>query len=178
MRKLMRYKIKIAEGKKVAFINKILGRDEREENLKKEVKSLELRKESILVSINGEITSIQAEQKRILLEAGQYAYGIWSKEKLQADMTTYFEQIKVLDDKIAQEEMRKKEMSARYDEEIKLISGNIAMAVPSGMSGSGNVAVSSSIATSIAGGAGICPKCNSTIASDDVFCQSCGTKLQ
>ena len=97
----------------MAFINKILGKDEREEQLKQELKSMELRKGSIVASIDGEIGNMRSEQKRILLEAGQYAYGIWSKEKLQADMTTYFEQIKVLDDKIAQEEMRKKEKSKK-----------------------------------------------------------------
>ena len=36
----------------MALLNKLLGKDEREENLKKEIKSLEFRKESVLSSIN------------------------------------------------------------------------------------------------------------------------------
>ena len=49
----------------MALLNRILGKDEREEKLKKEIKSLELRKESILTSINNEIIKLQAEQNSL-----------------------------------------------------------------------------------------------------------------
>lgn len=147
----------------MAFINKLLGKDEREENLKQEIRSMELRKESIVAAINGEIANMQAEQRRILLEAGQHAYGIWCRENVQSDLTNYFEQTRVLDDKIAQEELRKKEMAARYDEEIQLIAGNINVAV-------GNP-------NNFGGTTSGCPNCGFAVKSGDLFCQGCGSKL-
>ena len=149
----------------MALFNKILGKDEREENLKREIKSLEFRKQSVLTSINGEIASLQSEQKALFSKAGEYAYNIWYKDEKQADLTSYWNQVKELADKIEAQEAKKKEMTDRYDEEIKLISSNFNMAVSSG-----NLAAAS--------GSAVCPKCGSAISDEDVFCQSCGTKLK
>lgn len=149
----------------MALLNKILGKDEREENLKKEIKSLEFRKQSVLTSINGEIASLKSERKTLFLEAGEYAYDVWYKDETQADLTSYWNQVQELEDKIAAQEAKKKEMTDRYDEEIKLISNSL------------NVAVNSSN-SAVASGSALCPNCGSAIADDDVFCQSCGTKLQ
>lgn len=149
----------------MALLDKILGKDEREENLKKEVKSLEFRKQSVLASINGEIANLQSEQRALYLEAGEYAYNVWCKDKTQADLTSYWDQVQELADKIAVKEAKKKEMTERYDEEISLMSSNFAVAV-------------NSAAPMVASGSNVCPNCGSAIADDDVFCQSCGTKLQ
>lgn len=149
----------------MALLNKLLGKDEREENLKKEIKSLEFRKQSVLTSINGEIASLQSEQKTLFFEAGEYAYDIWCKDKTQTDLTSYWDQVQELTDKIAAQEAKKKEMTDRYDEEIKLISSSLNVAVNSGN-------------PEVASGSASCPNCGSAIAEGDIFCQNCGTKLQ
>lgn len=149
----------------MALLNKILGKDEREENLKKEIKSLEFRKQSVLTSINGEIANLQSEQRTLFLEAGEYAYNIWCKEGIQADLTGYWDQVQELADKIAVQEAKKKEMTGRYDEEINLISSNL------------NVAVNS-VVPAVAFGSALCPNCGFAVADGDIFCQSCGAKLQ
>lgn len=149
----------------MALLDKILGKDEREENLKKEIKSLEFRKQTVLTSINGEIASLQSEQRTLFLEAGEYAHDIWCKDEKQADLTSYWDQVQELTDKIAAQEAKKKEMTDRYDEEINLISSSL------------NVAVKSTNSEAASGSAS-CPNCGSAIAADDIFCQSCGTKLQ
>lgn len=151
----------------MALLNKILGKDEREENLKKEIKSLEFRKESVLVSINSEITGLQAQQKKLYLEAGKYAYEVWCEDKTQADLTTYWNQVQELDGKIEVQEAKKKEMSDRYDEEIKLIASSMNVMVNSPVS-----------AAPVDSGSASCPNCGAPIAEDDIFCQGCGTKLQ
>ena len=95
----------------MALLNKLLGKDEREENLKKEIKSLEFRKESVLASIHSEIKQLMSEQRTIFLDAGKYAYETWCENKTQADLTTYWNQVQELDGKIAAQKAKKKEMN-------------------------------------------------------------------
>ena len=151
----------------MALLNKLLGKDEREENLKKEIKSLEFRKESVLASIHSEIKQLKSEQKTIFLEAGKYAYEAWCENKAQADLTTYWNQVQELDGKIAAQKAKKKEMTDRYDEEIQLIASSLNIAVSSNASAVSSDADSAS-----------CPNCGMAIADGDIFCQGCGTKLQ
>ena len=42
----------------MAFLDKVLGKDERERKLEKEIRSLELRKESVFSAIDGEIARL------------------------------------------------------------------------------------------------------------------------
>ncbi len=149
----------------MALFDKLLGKDETEEKLKQEIKSLELRKESVLASINKEIGNRQAEQNTLFLEAGKYAYDIWSKDEVQADLTDYWDKVQELADQIKEQEAKKKEMTERYEEEISLIAGNLH----TGMHAA---------APAAAPGSASCPNCGAAIADGDVFCQSCGTKLQ
>ena len=149
----------------MALLNRILGKDEREEKLKKEIKSLELRKESILKSINNEIIKLQAEQNSLFLDAGKHAYDIWNKDKLQTNLSSYWDRVQELDDRIKEQEAKKKEMTERYDEEIKLISNNLNIGVSEGTS-------------TVSFGTASCPYCGTAITSDDIFCQSCGKKLK
>lgn len=148
----------------MALLNKILGKDEKEENLKKEIRSLEVRKESVLSAINGEVTTLQAEQRALFLDAGKYAYETWHKDKTQADLTSYWIQVKELEDKIAVQEEKKKEMTDRYDEEISLIASNLSAAGSNSSEGTQGTA--------------FCPNCGASVAKGDIFCQGCGAKLQ
>ena len=104
----------------MALINKLLGKDEREENLKKEISSLEFRKETVTASINSEIMGLRAEQEKHLLDAGRTAYDVWRKEETQADLTSFWNEVQDIADKIEVQEAKRKEMIERYDEEIKI----------------------------------------------------------
>lgn len=148
----------------MALLDKILGRDEREEKLKQEIKSLELRKESVFLSINNEIADLEREQKNIYLEAGKYAYDRWCKDKEQVELTSYWEKIQLLEKQIKEQEDKKTEMGNRYDEEIKLITQSMGAGV-----------ISTGTASA---GTDSCPKCGAPVVEDDLFCQSCGTKLR
>ena len=151
----------------MALFNKLLGKDDREEKLKQEINSLEFRKESILATINGEIANLQTEQRNILLEAGKYGFESWSADKTEVSLISFFEKVQELDGKIEAQETKKKEMTERYDEEIKLIANNLNF----GSMNVGTPAVAS-------GSSASCPNCGAGIASDDFFCQNCGTKLK
>ena len=110
---------------------------------------------------------VEDEKLNLILEAGKYAYEIWCENKIQADLTTYWNQVQDLDGKIAVQKAKKKEMSDRYDEEIQLIASNL------------NIAVSSNAPTvPLESASASCPNCGMAIADGDIFCQECGTKLQ
>lgn len=150
----------------MAFLDKVLGRDEKEEQLKREIRSLELRKESVFSSINGEIARLQGEKRNILLEAGTNAYEIWCKDKSQTNLVEYWNKIVELEKAISEQEAKRTEMGNRYDEEISLIRSTFGVV---------NVTAESQNVTN---GAGKCPKCNAPITADDIFCTGCGTRLQ
>ena len=148
----------------MAFFD-IFAKDEREENLKREISSLEFRKETIISSIDAEIASLRAEQENCFLDAGRYAYEIWRKEKTQADLTFCWNKVQEIVGKITVQETKKKEMTERYEEEIKLMASNL------------NIAMNSSSASTSSGTA-TCPNCGAGISYSDVFCQACGSKVK
>lgn len=151
----------------MALFDKLLGRDEKEENLKKEIHSLELRKESVFSSIDAEIMRLQNEKQQVLLTAGTTAYNTWCKDRTQADLTEYWNKIQDLEKAVAEQEAKKTEMGNRYDEEIRLIRNNLGISN-----------VSTPAAATSVGGANQCPSCGAPISADDIFCQGCGTKLK
>lgn len=151
----------------MALFNKILGKEEREPNLKQEIRSLEFRKESVVASINKEIAHLQSEQNALFVEAGKYAYDVWREDETKADLSNYWNRVEKIAEKIAGQEAKRQEMTERYDEEINLMASNFDV----------NVTVNSGSST-MATGFGSCPNCGSAIDDGDVFCQNCGTKLQ
>ena len=88
----------------MAFLDKVLGRDERERELEKEIRSLELRKESVFAGINGEIGRLQNERTNLLLAAGTAAYDTWIRENTAADLKEFWNRMGELDRQIAEQE--------------------------------------------------------------------------
>lgn len=142
----------------MAFMDKVLGRDEKETKLKQEIKSLELRKESVFSTIDGEIARLQRERSNVLLNAGSTAYETWNKDHEQADLSEFWAKVQELEKLIAGQEAKKADMGSKYDEEIKLISSNLG--------------ISNSVSYMQ------CPKCGAAITEDDVFCQNCGGSVK
>lgn len=148
----------------MALLDKVLGKDERERKLEKEIRSLELRKESVFSAINGEIARLQRERSNVLLAAGTAAYEVWNRDKTQADLTEFWDKIQDLEKQIAEQEAKRSEMGIKYDEEIRLINSNLGMHAANEPS-------------TVDTGAK-CPKCGAAISEDDIFCQGCGAKLK
>lgn len=141
----------------MALFDKMMGKDDKEKKLKQEIKSLELRKESVLSAINNEIARLQRERSNVLLQAGTVAYDAWSNDGAQADLAEFWDKIQELDKGIAEQEVKKEEMVAKYDEEIRLINSNLGI---------------SSVSSSTQ-----CPKCGALVGQGDRFCQNCGASI-
>lgn len=144
----------------MALLDKVFGKDERERQLEKEIKSLELRKGSVLAAIDTEIARLQGERNNMFLNAGMAAYEAWKKGDEQADLTEYWDKVKGLEEVVVEQQNKKTEMGVKYDEEIKLINSNLG------------------INTASAQGVKHCPNCGMEISDDNIFCRGCGTKLK
>ena len=142
----------------MALLDKVLGKDDKEKKLKQEIKSLELRRESVFSAINGEIARLQRERGNVLLQAGTTAYDAWVNSHTQADLSEFWDKIQELEKGIAEQETKKTEMGAKYDEEIRLINSNLGV--------------------SAAGDSALCPKCGAPVGQGDSFCQNCGASIQ
>lgn len=160
----------------MALFDKILGKDEREEDLRKEVKSLELRKESVLAAIGSEIAALESEQGAVFRKAGRHAYDSWREGKAQADLTEHWREVEELGRKIDALRAKEREMRSRYEEEIHLIAG-VLHGAPRAHGGRGADAPAASGAAPVSDLA-FCSNCGSEIADGDLFCQNCGEKLQ
>lgn len=158
----------------MALLDKMFGVDEKESKLKQEIKSLELRKESVFTAIGNEITRLENEKTTLLFEAGKFAYETW-KEDADAEcaLTTYWEKIVELEAQIAEQEAKKTEMGNRYDEEITLIKNTLTVNNQTTEKRTPSIVMPGAVT-----GGAKCPKCNSAVAVDDMFCQNCGNKLK
>ena len=160
----------------MAFLDKVLGKDERERMLEKEIRSLEIRKESVFAAINAEIARIQNERTNVLLAAGSSAYEAWKNSNSQADLTEYWEKAVELDKQIAEQEAKRADMGVKFDEEIRLINNNLSMftanPAPASMPAAapGTAPAENAVAQ--------CPNCGMAVKDTDIFCKSCGTKLR
>ena len=132
--------------------------------LENEIRSLELRKQSVFSAIDGEIARLQSQRSQILLDAGIAAYNTWNEDKIQADLTEFWSKVQELESQIAEQENKKYEMGIKYNEEIQLINSTLNL---------DNARPMSSIGTGIR-----CPKCGASLAVNTIFCQECGTKVQ
>lgn len=148
----------------MAFLDKVLGKDENERKLEKEIRSLELRKESVFAAIDSEIARLQDERTNVLLTAGYAAYDEWVKEKATADLSEFWDKIQGLEGQIEAQNAKKTEMGMKYDEEIRLLNSSIGIPMA-------NAAVNVSNEKQ-------CPSCGKAISEGDIFCQGCGRKLQ
>lgn len=156
----------------MAFLDKVLGKDERERQLEKEIRSLELRKESILSTINGEIARLQGERSNVLTAVGTAVYEAHKKEEEQPELQAYWDKAADLEKQIAEQETKREEMTVKYDEEIRLINANLAAYKATAAAPANNAY------TAPAAAGKRCPECGAPVADGNVFCRSCGTKLQ
>lgn len=148
----------------MAFLDKVLGKDENERKLEKEIRSLELRKESVFAAIDSEIVRLQSERTNVLLAAGTAAYDEWIKEKATADLSVFWDRIQGLEGQIEAQNAKKTEMGMKYDEEIRLLHSSIGITM-------------TNTTANISNGKQ-CHSCGKAISEGDIFCQGCGTKLQ
>lgn len=146
----------------MALFTKLFNKDEKAVQVQNEIKSLQIRKESVVSAIQTDIAKLQKEKENVLLQAGTKAYEDWmnhcsSMEGLEA----FWKQIQDIETDKKEKEAKKAEMETKYDEEISLLQKDLNQNIPEN-TGSGMA----------------CPKCGAGIKEEDLFCEQCGAKLK
>jgi hypothetical protein len=135
--------------------------------IKADIVDLEDKKKTLLLSLQSDIESIEAEMKREFCEIGQRAYTLaFEGEGTLSAMAGDF--AKIDEYKAAQElkEKKKCEIAERYNEEIQILE-KLVPKEP-------EVAP----AAEINPGKGFCTNCGKPYTyGEDMFCLKCGTKL-
>lgn len=142
------------------LFNRILNRDDKTMQLKNEVKSLQLRKESITSTLDNEIHQLLDDKHKVLFNAGSKAYEDWTQGNENINnLHTFWEEISKIETEIAEKESKKMEIKARYDEEISFLQRDIS----NGLTNEDGL---------------VCQKCGTVNKQGYLFCEKCGCKLQ
>lgn len=149
----------------MALFDKVFG-DEKENKLKQEIKGLELRKESIFAAINGEIATLENQKRELFLTAGTRLYDAWvAKKEDSVNLEEYWNKVQELEKQVTEQEVKRREMGDRYNEEIQMLKDSLA-------------AMKAATTAPTVADVLKCPKCNGVVKQTDAFCQNCGNKLQ
>lgn len=143
----------------MALFDKMFSKDDRMTQLQGEIRSLQLRKDSVISTLSNEIQELLNEKNKVLLQAGTKAYEGWKANSTVTEtLEPFWKRSKEIESMIAEKEKKREEMAARYDEEISLIQRNVY------------------VPTAVAGKC-LCPNCNAPIDEGYVFCEKCGSKI-
>lgn len=146
------------------IINKVLNRNDKTTQIQNELKSLLVRRESVVSVVQSEIQHLEEEKRTILTKAGEKAYEGWKKEQpVEEELEQLWNKVRDLESQISEKEAKKKELEGRYDEEISLLKRNLN--IPEFTVGN----VSSERKR--------CPTCGAVGGSNDAFCEKCGAEL-
>lgn len=174
--------------------------------LQQEIDGMELKKQSLLSAVNGEIVNAKQQINNELFQIGSKVYQCHLDKKgyngLDGLLGEHYDNIAAQNKIIEEKEEKLKDITARYDDEINLMRTqlNAAHQNPQGAAGGAPcpgcgrlytpgidkfcmgcgrslpVAVSQAAAPTAGGAA--CPKCGRAYTpGTDKFCDVCGTKL-
>jgi hypothetical protein len=127
--------------------------------LQEEVRGMELKKQTLISSVQNEINAATQKMDAIFLEIGKESYSAHCNGTEFAPHNS-FEAIKAQEQLIAEKQAKIKEISDRYDEELNMLRTHLSSAVPT------------------SGGDTSCGGCGKPYnPSVDAFCMGCGKKL-
>lgn len=177
----------------MGFLDQVFNKDDKGKELKQELHSLKVRKESVVSAITAEISRLEGERTNVMVTAGTKAYDAWKEGQTQTDLTEYWSQIDNIKAQIEEQEQKKVQMEQQYDEEIRLISCNLNAltaapaaapaaapvgAAPAGVSPAAQAGPAPVPMQAPTAAAAVCPSCGAPVGAGDKFCQKCGSRLQ
>ena len=152
--------------------------------LKKEIEGMQVRKQALLTSLQNDVSLLEQEKDGIALQVGNSVYaayknieeGSTSDLTSSEDTTALFGQMEELDKNIEEKKSKMAEITARYDEEIEILTKSLGTSIPEPAPvivapEPQPVAEAPPIAT-------FCGECGTKYTpGENVFCEECGNKL-
>ena len=144
--------------------------------LQQEIEGMELKEQSLISAVQNEIQASSRKLDAVLRKIGMDIYqshkdgaamdGAWIGDKMKPQ----FDEIAEIKSSIAEKEAKIKDITVRYDDEIKLLKSQLTIAQQQATRMAKSVPVTPNDA--------LCGNCGKPFAlSVDVFCTNCGHKL-
>jgi hypothetical protein len=159
------------------FLGNLLDKDTPAKKLMREVEGMELKKQSLIASVQNEIQNARQKIDSELYQIGADVYG-GHLNGVQVDdkLAAHFDAIASLESFIMERETKMRDIASRYDEEIGMLNSQLGIqpqAAPAG------VFVPPMNQPAPSGGAmAFCEKCGKPYTpGEDLFCMGCGAKL-
>ena len=147
------------------ILNRVFNKNDKATQLQNEIKSLLVRRDSVVSVVQGEIFSLEEEKSKIFSEAGAKAYEAWKQgQYAKEELEQLWSKVRELETQINEKENKKAELEGRYDEEISMLQRdlNSVGGTFERVNQTGKV----------------CPKCGAEVRNEDVYCEKCGCKLR
>jgi len=106
--------------------------------LKKEIEGMQVRKQALLTSLQNDVSLLEQEKDGIALQIGNSVYTAYKniEEDSNIDLTSneettaLFGQMEELDKNIEEKKSKMAEITARYDEEIEILTKSLGTSIP------------------------------------------------
>lgn len=134
--------------------------------IKKEIKSTELKKTSMISAVTSEKTELEKQRTTCFTKIGADAFALHKSGSTNYDFSAIFQQIDDLEGQMLEKDKKIQELAVRYDEEISLLTASIPA----------EEVQATSVAPTTATPA-FCEKCGTKSSEGDTFCQNCGNKM-
>lgn len=144
--------------------------------LAKEVDGMELKKQALVSAVQNEIQAARQQINGILLHIGGDVYNAHkSGSAVEDKLAGQFDEIKALEDLIAEKNTKIEDISARYDDEIAILRTSLGTYTATSQPD----AAPAPAPAPASGGGAFCEKCGKPFTpGENAFCVGCGQKLQ
>lgn len=158
------------------FLSNLLDRDNPIKKLQKEIEGMELKKQSLIASVQNEINRAKQLIDNTFYQIGSDVYkGRIDEENIDDKLAEHFNSIESFNTLIAEKESKIKEITSRYDEEIGMLNSHLAQTQQQGAAPGSYMAIPSNTG---AESGPTCPGCGKPYTpGSDLFCMGCGKKL-
>lgn len=159
------------------LLGKLMPRDNPVKKLQKEIESTEFKKKSLISAAQNELVSAKQRVGDIHIKIGVAVYDARNKDLISiSDFAEQFKEIEEFEMILAEKESKISEITARYNEEIKMMTSQLLLVQKEQATTSSPLILPK--VTSLFGGQKHCPKCGAGYnPKGDLFCVGCGDKL-
>lgn len=159
----------------------LFKKETEEDKIRNEIQNTEFKKNSMVNTVINEKNVLEQQKRELLFSIGEKTYENQKAGVTGHDFSSDFAQIDALEVQKQEKDAKITEIASRYDEEINLLSANLAtmQAAAQAATQQANPAYAAPVQAAPQGAApaGFCEKCGQGFHGGDAFCQGCGSKL-
>ncbi len=148
----------------------IFKKETEEDKIRTEIQNTEFKKNSMVATVNNEKAQLEQEKRGHFFAMGETVYNNHKERISVEDFQETFQKIHALEEQMKEKDAKIQEITARYDEEISLLSANL-------VSIQAATTAASTPAQAPAAKGGFCENCGNAHNGQNAFCESCGNKL-